>query len=64
MSDLDRQRAELMERNRRMLLSLNLPGLVAETAAAAVAGKASSSSGDGGGGAAKSKPSQRGVAKR
>ncbi|KAG2436241.1 hypothetical protein HXX76_006552 [Chlamydomonas incerta] len=61
-SDLDLQRAELMERNRRMLLSLNLPGLVAETAAAA--GKASASSGDGSGGAAKSKPSQRGVAKR
>ncbi|KXZ50254.1 hypothetical protein GPECTOR_17g892 [Gonium pectorale] len=52
--DLDRIREEVMERNRRKLMELQLPGLVAglATAAAAVGG---------GGGAGTTKPSQRGV---
>ncbi|PNH10915.1 WD repeat domain-containing protein [Tetrabaena socialis] len=53
MLDLDRERAERMERNRRMLLQLHLPALVEEAAAAARAEVA--------GGKATRHASQRGV---
>ncbi|GFR49809.1 hypothetical protein Agub_g11749 [Astrephomene gubernaculifera] len=45
--DLDRERAEIMERNRRMLMELQLPGLVAELRAATKAGSAGGGRSDG-----------------
>lgn len=57
MTELERERAAIMERNRRMMMQLQLPGLAAGLAAQAAA----AAGGPAGSGGSKSKASQRGV---